>query len=48
MSKGQVLERLIARHPQHHPVFIGDDQTDEEGFAAVRLLEGQQTTSAPD
>lgn len=35
VSKGKALERLIALHPEHHPVFIGDDQTDEEGFAAV-------------
>lgn len=39
-GKGWAVEQLALEHPQHHPVFIGDDRTDEEGFAAVLGLGG--------
>ncbi len=34
-SKGRVVARLAAKHPQATPLFIGDDTTDEEAFAAI-------------
>jgi len=34
-SKGRTAARLAAEHPQATPVFIGDDTTDEEAFAAL-------------
>ncbi len=34
-SKGRTAARLAAEHPQATPVFIGDDTTDEEAFAAI-------------
>jgi len=34
-SKGRAAARLAAEHPQATPLFIGDDTTDEEAFAAI-------------
>lgn len=34
-SKGRTAARLAAEHPQATPLFIGDDTTDEEAFAAI-------------
>jgi trehalose 6-phosphate phosphatase len=34
-SKGRTATRLAAEHPRATPLFIGDDTTDEEAFAAI-------------
>jgi trehalose 6-phosphate phosphatase len=34
-SKGRTATRLAAEHPRATPLFIGDDTTDEEAFAAL-------------
>ncbi len=34
-SKGRAAARLAAEHPHAVPLFIGDDTTDEEAFAAL-------------
>jgi trehalose 6-phosphate phosphatase len=41
-DKGSAVHKLMTREPMAGgtPVFIGDDVTDEEGFAAVRKLGG--------
>lgn len=41
-SKGEVIRRFMSEPPfkGKHPVFIGDDITDEAGFAAVNALGG--------
>ena len=41
-GKGKALQRLMRRAPMAgtRPVFIGDDVTDEDGFAAARALGG--------
>jgi trehalose 6-phosphate phosphatase len=39
-GKGRALRRLASERPGLHPVFIGDDVTDEEGFEAVNGLGG--------
>jgi len=36
VNKGQVVQRLMGLHPQHYPIYIGDDLTDEDGFKAIR------------
>nr|WP_246351676.1 trehalose-phosphatase [Deinobacterium chartae] len=46
-GKGRALERLAQRFPQHHPVFIGDDRTDEEGFAHLLPLGGTAIKVGP-
>ncbi|AFZ66196.1 trehalose-phosphatase [Deinococcus peraridilitoris] len=39
-GKGRAALTLARRFPEHHPVFLGDDVTDEEAFAAVLALDG--------
>ncbi|WP_119360139.1 trehalose-phosphatase, partial [Meiothermus luteus] len=38
VNKGQAVLRLLARHPGHTPVYIGDDTTDEAAFLALKGL----------
>lgn len=51
-SKGRVVARLAAEHSQATPLFIGDDTTDEEAFAAlpqgltVKVGEGETRAQA--
>lgn len=39
-GKGAAITRLVQQSPGHHPVFLGDDQTDEEGFEVLNALGG--------
>ncbi|ADV68410.1 trehalose-phosphatase [Deinococcus maricopensis] len=39
-GKGKAVRRLAQEAPSHLPVFIGDDVTDEEGFKALREMNG--------
>ena len=49
-DKGRAIEALLAGPPYHgrRPVFIGDDLTDEEGFAAVERLGGVAVRVGPE
>jgi len=40
LGKGWVVERLRDAHPDHVPLFVGDDVTDEDGFRAVSDRDG--------
>jgi trehalose 6-phosphate phosphatase len=42
VDKGRAVNRFMAMPPFHgrRPVFVGDDLTDEHGFAAVNALDG--------
>ena len=50
LSKRTAVERLmrIAPFAGRLPLFIGDDRTDEDGFAAVRALGGHAIRVGPD
>ena len=49
LSKRTAVERLmrIAPFAGRLPLFIGDDRTDEDGFAAVRALGGHAVRVGP-
>lgn len=43
-GKGRAAQRLIKQHPGLHPVFIGDDLSDEEALAYLSSLDIPTTT----
>ena len=43
MTKGTAIRTLMERHPDHAPVYIGDDTTDEDAFEALADVEGAVT-----
>jgi trehalose 6-phosphate phosphatase len=50
-SKGVAVARLARRHPEHTPVYLGDDVTDEDAFRAlpepaVTVKVGEGTSAA--
>ncbi|HEX7069956.1 MAG TPA: trehalose-phosphatase [Rhodothermales bacterium] len=52
VSKGTVVEELLARYPEREPVCLGDDVTDEDAFRAlgtrgVSIKVGAGSTDAP-
>ena len=34
-SKARAVAALVARFPEHRPIYVGDDATDEEAIAAL-------------
>lgn len=48
-NKGHAVRILAAQRPfcGRRPVFVGDDKTDEDGFAAARWLEGYGVKVGP-
>ncbi len=38
VSKGTAVARIAAAHPDRTPVYLGDDVTDEDAFAALQAL----------
>ena len=48
-SKGRAIRALMEQWPfqGRHPLFIGDDQTDESGFEAVNLAGGTSVRVGP-
>ncbi len=43
LTKGTAVRRLAAAHPEHMPVYLGDDVTDEDAFRALREHEAAVT-----
>ena len=43
VHKGAAVARLAAEHPDHTPIYLGDDVTDEDAFRALEEHEGAVT-----
>lgn len=43
-GKGRAVAELLREHPDRTPVFIGDDTTDEEAFAAIAAVTDRGVT----
>lgn len=44
LTKGTAVERIANEHPDHTPVYLGDDTTDEDAFDALQEREGTAVT----
>ena len=44
LTKGTAVRRIAEKHPDHVPVYLGDDVTDEDAFAALQEL-GRETVT---
>ncbi len=43
MSKGTAVRRIACDHPEHTPIYLGDDVTDEDAFDALQEIDGAVT-----
>ncbi len=44
LDKGAATTRIAEAHPQHTPVYLGDDTTDEDAFRALNELSDEAVT----
>jgi len=44
LTKGTAVHRIAAAHPECTPVYLGDDTTDEDAFAALQEMERDAVT----
>jgi trehalose 6-phosphate phosphatase len=44
LTKGTAVRRVAAEHPARTPVYLGDDTTDEDAFAALQALDRKAVT----
>lgn len=44
LTKGTAVRRIAEEHPDHTPVYLGDDTTDEDAFAALQEMERDAVT----
>jgi trehalose 6-phosphate phosphatase len=44
LTKGTAVRRIAEEHPDHTPVYLGDDTTDEDAFAALQDMERDAVT----
>lgn len=44
LTKGTAVRRIAGQHPRCTPVYLGDDTTDEDAFAALQELERDAVT----
>ncbi|PSQ96252.1 MAG: trehalose-phosphatase [Bacteroidetes bacterium SW_9_63_38] len=44
LTKGTAVRRIADDHPDHTPVYLGDDTTDEDAFAALQDMERDAVT----
>ncbi len=44
LTKGTAVRRIVEAHPDHIPVYLGDDVTDEDAFAALQDMDREAVT----
>ena len=44
LTKGTAVRRIADQHPDHVPVYLGDDVTDEDAFAALQDMDREAVT----
>jgi trehalose 6-phosphate phosphatase len=44
LTKGTAVRRIAEEHPDHVPVYLGDDVTDEDAFAALQEMDRTAVT----
>ncbi len=44
LTKGTAVRRISDEHPDHTPVYLGDDTTDEDAFEALQAMERETVT----
>jgi trehalose 6-phosphate phosphatase len=44
LTKGTAVRRIASEHPDHVPVYLGDDVTDEDAFAALQEMDREAVT----
>ncbi|MFB6277921.1 MAG: trehalose-phosphatase [Salinibacter sp.] len=44
LTKGTAVRRIADEHPDHVPVYLGDDVTDEDAFAALQEMDREAVT----
>ncbi len=44
LTKGTAVRRIAEQHPEHVPVYLGDDVTDEDAFAALQEMDRETVT----
>jgi len=44
LTKGTAVRRIAEDHPGHVPVYLGDDVTDEDAFAALQEMDREAVT----
>ena len=47
-SKGTAVRTILAEHPAHVPVYLGDDVTDEDAFEVLAEIEGAVSVKVGD
>ncbi|MFB6272579.1 MAG: trehalose-phosphatase [Salinibacter sp.] len=44
LTKGTAVRRIASEHPDHVPVYLGDDVTDEDAFAVLQDMDREAVT----
>lgn len=44
LTKGTAVRRIAGQHPERTPLYLGDDTTDEDAFAALQDLDREAVT----
>lgn len=44
LTKGTAVRRIVVQHPNHVPVYVGDDVTDEDAFKMLQTMDRDAVT----